>query len=60
MFSVSSVILETGVYLSSMGRRQDDIPLPVRLVISWWHCHAFLQTKWSMSISVILHMGAIQ
>jgi len=33
-----------------MARRQDDIPLPMRLVISWWHCHAFLQTKWSVSI----------
>jgi len=32
-----------------MLRGQDDIPLPVRLVISWWHCHAFLQTKLSMS-----------
>jgi len=30
-----------------MARWQDDIPLPVRLVITWWQCHAFLQTKWS-------------
>jgi len=33
-----------------MVRRQDDIPLPVRFVISWFHSHAFMQTKWSMSI----------
>jgi len=33
-----------------MARRQDDIPLPMRLIISWWHCHVFLQTKCSMSI----------
>ena len=30
--------------------------LPVRFVISWWHCHVFLHTKWSMSISVILDL----
>jgi len=33
-----------------MARRQDDISLPMRLVISWWHCRVFLQTKLSMSI----------
>ena len=38
------------LYLSSMMRRQGDIFLPMRLVISWWHCHVFLQTKWSMLI----------
>jgi len=38
------------LYLSSMARRQVDIFLPMRLVISWGHCHVFLQTKWSMSI----------
>jgi hypothetical protein len=41
-----SVIWGTDVYLSSMARRQDDISFPMRLVISWWHCHVFLQTKW--------------
>ena len=37
------------LYLSLMARK-GDIFLPVRLVISWWHCHVFLQTKWSMLI----------
>ena len=45
-----SVIRGTYVFFSSMARRQDEISLPVRSVISWCHYRVFLQTKSSMQI----------
>ena len=48
------------LYLSLMAGRQGDIFLPLRLTVSWWHCHVSLQAKWSTSISGILDMGPIQ